>query len=160
MKNDAGENGIKRIALIFEFAALNGGERSMLAVLDWLVRHRTGDGVPHFEFVAIAPTSGPLFAALTGRGIAVHSLPLRDETGRRLPIETVLSELNALIRGLRVDLVHANSLSMGRLTGGLADVLPIPTIAHIRDILKLSRAAVGNLNRNRRIVAVSDATRS
>ena len=48
---------------------------------------------------------------------------------------------------------------MGRLTGAIADELPVPTIAHLRDIIKLSWAATADLNRNRLLIAVSDATR-
>jgi glycosyltransferase involved in cell wall biosynthesis len=48
---------------------------------------------------------------------------------------------------------------MGRLTGAAASQLHIPCTAHLRDILNLSTAAVADLNRNRRLVAVSHATR-
>jgi glycosyltransferase involved in cell wall biosynthesis len=48
---------------------------------------------------------------------------------------------------------------MGRLTGALAPRLNIPCCAHLRDIIGLSAAAVTDLNRNARLVAVSRATR-
>jgi glycosyltransferase involved in cell wall biosynthesis len=58
------------------------------------------------------------------------------------------------------DLVHANSLSMGRLTGGLVAESPWPRVAHLRDIIKLSKSGTAELNRNSRLVAVSEATRT
>ena len=46
-------------------------------------------------------------------------------------------------RRRRPDLLHANSLSMGRLSGPVAAELGMPSIAHLRDIVRLSRQAVG-----------------
>jgi glycosyltransferase involved in cell wall biosynthesis len=48
---------------------------------------------------------------------------------------------------------------MGRLTGAVATDLRSPCTAHLRDIVGLSAAAVADLNYNRRLVAVSRATR-
>jgi glycosyltransferase involved in cell wall biosynthesis len=48
---------------------------------------------------------------------------------------------------------------MGRLTGAIASLLDAACVAHLRDIIRLSRAAVADLNRNRRLLAVSRATR-
>lgn len=143
-----------RIALIFEFGTLNGGERSMLAVLDELARSSSS-----YEFVALAPEHGPLAHALRQRGIRHIPLVLRDAAGVRLPRERVCEELRDAVRMAAADLIHANSLSMGRLTGAIADELQIPTTAHLRDILKLSGAAVADLNRNRMLLAVSEATK-
>jgi glycosyltransferase involved in cell wall biosynthesis len=56
-------------------------------------------------------------------------------------------------------LLHANSLAMGRLSGPVAQELQLPSIAHLRDILKLSAQAVADLNCHRRLLAVSNAVR-
>jgi len=56
------------------------------------------------------------------------------------------------------DLVHANSLSMARLLGSCRDSDPIPKTGHLRDILKLSRKTIADLNRCDRLIAVSQAT--
>ena len=40
------------------------------------------------------------------------------------------------------------------------DRLEIPTTTHLRDIIKLSAATVADLNRNQRLIAVSQATRA
>ena len=52
-----------------------------------------------------------------------------------------------------------NSLAMGRLLGALGDDVGVSRIAHLRDIIRLSQAAVDDLNRNDRLIAVSHATR-
>lgn len=143
-----------RIAVLFEFPTLNGGERSMLAVLDCLQRDN------RFEFTAVAPERGPLADALRARGIHVKPLCLRDEFGRRPPREKLLEDLQQTLQTINPNLVHANSLAMGRLTGELADSLGVPCVAHLRDIMRLSRSAVAALNRNTRLIAVSEATRT
>ena len=142
-----------RIALLFEYSTLNGGERSMLACLDeWKARPTAA------EFVAIAPGDGPLFGALTDRGIPVAPWSRRPGLDLQESADSDL-QLLQIVRDLQPDLLHANSLSMGRVVGRLADKLMIPTSAHLRDIIHLSSSAMRDLNRNRLLVAVSDATR-
>ena len=48
---------------------------------------------------------------------------------------------------------------MSRLLGPVTDELRVPSIGHVRDIVRLSRQAVFDINRNRRLLAVSAATR-
>lgn len=141
-----------RIALIFEFGSLHGGEHSMLSVIDQTV----GKDV---EFAALAPSRGPLQTALKSRGIAPVPFDVRDAHGQRRSQGEVLAELREKLLASGCDLAHANSLSMGRLTGAIAREMPFPCIAHLRDILKISRAAMRDLNQNTRLVAVSEATR-
>lgn len=143
-----------RIAILFEYATLNGGERSMLACLDWLQRNESGG-----EFVAIAPGSGRLAEALAERHIDVIPWTMTAEPDRaRLSREAIETSLMEAVHRARPDLLHANSLAMGRLTGRIANRLAIPTTSHLRDILKLSTASIADLNRNRRLIAVSNAT--
>ena len=174
-----------RIALLFEYPTLNGGERSMLAVVDHLlcaggVSPPQGDaGSPQaaidantagatrprhtdieFEFIAIAPEAGPLANALAERAIDVVPLQIYDASGHRLPPVSAASRLRQTLETCNADLLHANSLAMGRLTGALGDDFPIPRVAHLRDIIKLSAAAIADLNRNDRLIAVSQATRA
>jgi glycosyltransferase involved in cell wall biosynthesis len=129
----------------------------MLAVLDRLASRERQR--PEFRFTAVAPQTGPLADALRTRGIDVRPLPLRDDAGRRLPREVVLQRLKDELTSLNADVVHAISLAMGRLLGALGDDFPIPRVAHLRDIIGLSHAAVADLNRNDRLIAVSTATR-
>lgn len=144
-----------RIAILFEYATLNGGERSMLACLDWLQRHESG-----WEFVAIAPGRGRLAEALTERHVELIPWSMNAEPDcARLGREAIEPSLIEAVHRAKADLLHANSLAMGRLAGRIADRLTIPTTSHLRDILKLSNASIADLNRNRRLIAVSNATR-
>lgn len=152
-----------RVLAIFEYGTLNGGERSMLAVFDAL-RDATPAGTRGscraLEVMAAAPGDGPLAAALVERGISHVPLELRDRTGVRVSREVACERLLAAIAAAAPGVVHANSLAMGRLTGAVANQLSMPTLAHLRDILGLSAAAIADLNRNRQLVAVSEATRA
>lgn len=125
----------------------------MLACFDELA------GRSGIQFVAIAPEQGNLAAVLKQRKIEHVQLRLRDEHDQRLPREQIVQNLRDVIAAVNPDLVHANSLSTGRLLGAAAEKLSVPTTAHLRDIIKLSKAAIADLNRNVRLVAVSDATR-
>lgn len=141
-----------RIAVLCEYSSLNGGERSLLSVIDVLTRDR-------FEFIIGAPTAGELAAALRSRSVQHIPFTVHDEEGKRLPRERLIDAALGVTAACRPDLIHANSLSMGRVTGAAADRLRVPCTVHLRDIVGLSAAAVSDLNRNHRLVAVSHATR-
>jgi glycosyltransferase involved in cell wall biosynthesis len=149
-----------RVAILFEFPTLNGGERSMLAALNALREPATGKDDRPPEIVAIAPASGPLANAIAEAGFLHVPWECRDAAGKRRPQPELLDELIRLTREESVDLLHANSLSMARLTGAVAPRLSVPTTGHLRDMIRLSAAAVADLNRNRRLIAVSNATRA
>lgn len=141
----------RRIALLFEYPTLNGGERSMLQTLALVDRHE-------FEIIALAPAAGRLAAALRADRVRNVPFELRDARGVGVPREEARSLLVESVRRLSPDLLHANSLAMGRLTGAAAEQLAIPCVAHLRDIIGLSRAAINDLNRNHALIAVSQAT--
>lgn len=111
-----------------------------------------------YEFVAIGPEQGMLAEELAARDLQLIPLSLRDDDNRRLPREVVCERLRLAIGKSAANLVHANSLSMGRLTGAIAADLSVPCLAHLRDIIGLSAAAVADLNRNSLLIAVSQAT--
>ena len=140
-----------RIAILFEYPSLLGGERSLLAGIE-----RIGS---EFAFLAIAPPVGRLAEALHAAGIGIVPSPLFDAEGRKQPRELVLEDLAALVASHHIDHLHGNSLAMGRLTGMLGERVAIPRTAHLRDIIKLSGRAVADLNCNTRLFAVSEATR-
>ncbi|MCA9115940.1 MAG: glycosyltransferase family 4 protein [Planctomycetaceae bacterium] len=154
-----------RIAIAFEFASLNGGEQSMLAVVDSL----RGTGAAAWEFVGLAPPEGPLADALRKRGIRLVPLVLQDKAGRRFPPDVSAGLLREAAVEAAADVLHANSLSLARLTGRLAarqaaagalsagQALPVCT-GHLRDMLRLSGAAMRDLAGNHCLVAVSGAT--
>jgi glycosyltransferase involved in cell wall biosynthesis len=146
------DNIIPRLLLVFEFGTLNGGERSMLAVLPQFVG-------TDLEFVALAPAVGPLAPALGALGIPVLAFEPRDPGGERRAPPQLLEDIRSAAVRVRPDLIHGNSLSMGRLTGPLADDLKVASTAHLRDIVGLTQRAIEQLNANRALVAVSEAVR-
>ncbi len=143
----------RRIALLFEYGSIHGGENSLLATIAPL--RETG-----WEFIAFAPPTGRLSDRLREIGMECFPFALRSDDGQRMPREHALVTLTELVQASGATHLHANSLSMGRLTGALAERISIPTTAHLRDIIKLSRAAITDLNRNQRLIAVSEATRT
>lgn len=143
---------MSQLLVLCEYATVSGGEQSMLATLDGV--RRAG-----FDVAVATPPDGALPEELAFQGVEVIPFVFHDSTGRRLPQETLRAELARLLRARRPDLLHANSLSMGRLSGPVASELALPSIAHLRDILNLSARATADLNRHTRLLAVSEATR-
>jgi len=120
--------------------------------------------LPHFvgsdlEFVALAPSNGPLIGELGKLGIPVVNFQSVDERGERQSPPQLVDEIRTAATRVRPDLIHANSLAMGRLSGPLGVELGIPATAHLRDIVGLSQRSVEQLNANRALVAVSQAVR-
>ncbi len=141
---------MSRILLLCEYSTLNGGERSLLALLPTLQRHGC-------EFLAVAPLDGELASAL-----AKLQVPLvADLTWNSKPgaLQDRRNHLGNVIERVDVGLIHANSLAMGRLVGPVSIAKRIASVAHLRDIVRLSATAVTDLNCNQRLIAVSAATR-
>ncbi len=145
----------QHIAILFEFPTLNGGEHSMLTVLE---RLRTDGGC---QFTAVAPPDGPLAHRLSAIGIPLVPFSVRSpSSGIKRDVSNLLAELHEIVTHLQPDIVHANSLSMSRLLGQVCCQLRVPSCTgHIRDIMKVSRQAISGLNCLNRIAAVSEATR-
>ena len=142
------------IAIVFEFSTLNGGERSMLAIMNALKTNAA------YKFSAIASAEGDLAAELFRLGIPIFPIAFRDEHGQKFPATVLHENLLKQIRAAGPDLVHGNSLSMARLIGQLsAEDVQVPRTGHLRDIIKLNRTVIRDLNANDRMVAVSEATR-
>ena len=140
-----------RVSLLFEYPTLNGGERSLLAVLPRLI----SAGI---EPTAIAPPSGPLADAIGEAGLPLVPLELRDpRTNRRGPLEESAERLAAVLAEVPAGLVHANSLSLSRLLGHVRGGFAWRATGHCRDIVGLSAAAVRDVARLDRVVAVSAA---
>ena len=141
-----------KVLVVCEYPTLNGGERSFLSVLPLLI----DDG---FEICVAAPPVGEFATELQRIGVRHLAFERHDADGRRLDIGDVRSRLASLVREATPDFVHANSLSMSRMLGPVAPEMGIPSIGHLRDIIKISRAVIDDLNWNSRILAVSRATR-
>jgi len=139
-----------KLLLLCEYPTLGGGERSMLATLE-------GIEASGFSPAVICPPQGPLADALRRLDVDVLPFEPRSAAGQRLDQPRLREEMARLLGHHRGDLLHANSLSMGRLSGPVAAELQMPSIAHLRDIVKLSRQAVADLSRHARLLAVSRA---
>ena len=112
-----------------------------------------------FKILVAAPPCGPLASELRSRGITNLLWPTHDEVGKRHPLERLREDLANLVLQARPNLIHANSLSTARISGPVAAKCDVPSIGHLRDILKLATQAIEDLNAHRRLVAVSRATR-
>lgn len=136
-----------RVGLLFEYGTLNGGEFSMLGSLARLHLHQV-------DCVAVCPLDSPLRRELAGLGIPCL------EPVSVMPAEALqAAALNRIACDHQLQLLHANSLAMGRRLGRLAPLLSCPTTSHLRDIVRLSRSAIADLNRHAGLVAVSHAVR-
>jgi glycosyltransferase involved in cell wall biosynthesis len=141
-----------RVAWLFEYPTLHGGEHSLLATLPYL----RSAGV---EAVAMAPAAGPLAERLCLENVEGVPFETFDGSGRKGPQPELREQLAERLIATKPDLLHANSLAMGRLSGPVAAQLRLPSLSHLRDIIKLSAAAVADLSRHARLLAVSRATR-
>ncbi|TVS19984.1 MAG: glycosyltransferase family 1 protein [Planctomycetaceae bacterium] len=140
-----------KVLVLCEYASLNGGERSLLTVL----QHGLAD---HARIQVACPRHGPLAETLVRSGIAHRPLDLQAPHGARLPLADCRSRLRRLIDAVQPDLVHANSLAMSRLVGPVIAERSLPGLGHLRDILRINRRVVDDLNRHARLIAVSQAT--
>ncbi len=143
----------RRLLILCEYGTLNGGERSMLATLPGIVR-------AGYDVRVAAPSSGLLAEVLRARDVEIVPFEPSDPDGRQLSLGDRRRRLAEILQELRPGLLHANSLSMGRLAGPVAAELGLPCISHIRDIITLGQQYGADLNRNTRLLAVSEATRS
>ncbi|MEZ5940453.1 MAG: glycosyltransferase family 4 protein [Planctomycetaceae bacterium] len=130
-----------RMGFLCEYPTLNGGEHSLLTILDEL-----GTSL---HPVAICPESGPLADAFRSRDIKVFPLPSGPNRAELL---------HEQLTRLPVDILHANSLRMSRTLGQLAPSLPQKCAGHVRDIMGLKKAALHDLSQLDSLVCVSTAT--
>jgi glycosyltransferase involved in cell wall biosynthesis len=138
----------RRVLVLFEYAALNGGEWSFLAVAPYLQ-------AAGFDLSALLIEEGPLKARLEESGIDVQMVPGLQGTGQ----VAKRSELAALFQSQEPGLVHANSLSMTRLSAPVAREMGIPHLGHLRDIANVSRQTLEDLSKSNRLIAVSSAVK-
>ena len=142
------------VALLFEFPALNGGEHSMLTVLQQFAV----DSV--IRFTAIAPTHGALADQLKQLNIPLVPFTVRSTAGVKRDIADLTVELQAIVATLQPNILHANSLSMSRLVAQCQQQMtPVYCTGHIRDIMKIRTRTIGDLNRLSSIAVVSKTTK-
>lgn len=141
-----------RVLVLCEYPSLNGGEHSLLEAV-------RSAGRPDIEWRFAAPPAGPLADLLCRRGWIHEPLELVDPQGQRLNRDLVHARLAAVIARHAPQVVHANSVAMARLSGPVVQRIGAASVGHLRDIVRLSAAALADLQRHQRLLAVSAATR-
>jgi len=124
-----------------------------LAVLPYL--QRAG-----FTFTFLAPAAGPLAEQIATLDVQQAAWSPHDDHGTRRALDSLRKQLQAAIVCIEPEIVHANSLSMTRVAGPVVASLGAAGVGHLRDIVRLSAAAVRDVNRMPHLIAVSHATRS
>ena len=141
----------RRVLVFAEYGVRNGAENSWLAIARVLKRR-------DWEFVVATPDETE-FADVVSAEFETVSLSLHEPSGTRKSQQEIRLEISHTITSVAPNLVHCNSLSTSRLCGPVTKELGIPAAGHLRDILKLSKQAVTDINCLDRIIAVSNATR-
>ncbi len=136
--------------IIAEYGSLNGGEKSLLTILPHL--QQAG-----WNFRAVVPAPSPFAAALRNSSVDIEPFEFIAR-GKRKPLDILRRDLSNLLGARQPDLVHCNSLSAGRICGPVCQQLQLPSLGYLRDIIKLNRTVMGDLNCLDQLVAVSRAT--
>jgi glycosyltransferase involved in cell wall biosynthesis len=132
----------RRILFLDHTGALGGGEIALLNLVTHLDASR-------YQPVVVLFADGPLRGRLAAAGVESHVLPLdpgvgdarKDALGlpsilqvrRAVTAAAFCVRLAALLRRLRGDLVHANSLKSDVLGGVAARLAGLPVVWHVRD---------------------------
>ena len=140
------------ILVFAEYGWRNGGENSWLCVANQLKSS--------YQFVVACPLQTELSATLGEIGIGCVEWNVQNDDGTRKTQAEIREEIASLILAESPGLVHCNSLATSRLVGPVTAELGIPSVGYLRDILKLSRKAIEDINCIDAIIAVSEATMS
>lgn len=140
-----------KVLLACEYPSLNGGENSLLSILPTLQKN----GV---QPVVAVPERGDLADAFRALGIATYDFDLSLCVGQDKHL-VKRRRLAEIVAETKAEILHANSLSCGRASGYVGQQLQVPTVAHLRDIIRLSKTAVADIARNTTLIAVSKATK-
>ncbi len=134
-----------RVAYLFEQHAVSGAENSALE----LFRRLDGGSI---ALIPYTTGKGPLTDALFSRGFSPHFWKKPREEARERALADAL-------RRNSIDLIHANTMQLGRLTGRLSLLSGIPSVAHVREFGTLNKRNINNLKSNRALIAVSRAVK-
>ena len=122
-----------------------------------MIRYLQSSG---WQFEIACPGNTELVTAATAVNIVHRHWSVFDSESKRKSQEAIREDIAQLIAAHRPTVVHCNSLSTGRLVGPVTAAMRIPAVGYLRDIIKLSRQAITDLNQLDRQIAVSQATRS
>ncbi len=141
-----------KILVASEYGSVNGGENSFLTVIDGLRQNG-------WSFIAAVPRRSPFANRLRESEVEVIDFCMHNADGVKKSQTEIREEFSTLATRTACDLVHCNSLSTSRICGPACRSLGIPSLGYLRDILKLSKKAMADLNQIDRLIAVSQATK-
>lgn len=141
-----------KILVASEYGSVNGGENSFLALVDGLRNNG-------WKFLAAVPQGSPFANRLQESQVEVVDFCMHNADGVKKSQTEIREEFSALATRTGCDLIHCNSLSTSRICGPVCQSLGIPSLGYLRDILKLSKKAMADINQIDRLIAVSQATR-
>lgn len=137
----------RRVLFVNHETRLSGGERDLVDLVRALDPTRV-------EMHAALPDDGPLAAALREHGVEMHLVPMamslrklsRWRLARRpdaalrqgLAMLVTAGRLTVLVRRLRPDVVHTNSMKAHLLAVPAARLGRVPLVWHVRDVLERS----------------------
>ena len=104
--------------------------------------------------------AGPLQRELEQMHIATRLLEFHNGQGQRHSQQALREQLLRVCQQIRPQLIHANSVAMSRLVGPVAARAAIPSLGHLRDMLRISGQASRDLQCHARLLAVSAATKA
>jgi glycosyltransferase involved in cell wall biosynthesis len=140
------------VLAVAEYGVLNGGERSFLAIAPRLIEMG-------WHLQVLVPTNSEFEQALQAHRIPTLPLTKHDSGGQRKSLDEIRQQLADHFKSVQPTLIHCNSISTSRWCGPVTRNLGIPAIGYLRDILRLSRQAIVDINHLDLLVAVSNATR-
>ncbi|MFK7765992.1 MAG: glycosyltransferase family 4 protein [Mariniblastus sp.] len=143
----------KTVLIVGEYGSINGGENSLLSILPQLIEFG-------WQFQAAVPENSPLADRFKSLGFRIHDLSITDQVGVRMTQAEIRARLSDIITRVQPALVHCNSLSTSRICGPVTHELKTPSLGYLRDILKLSKKAIQDINQMDRLIAVSTATKN
>lgn len=141
-----------KILVASEYGSVNGGENSFLTLVDGLRKNG-------WSFLAAVPEKSPFANRLRESKVEVIDFCMHHAEGVKKSQLEIREEFAALATSTACDLVHCNSLSTSRICGPVCQSLGIPSLGYLRDILKLSKKAMADINQIDRLIAVSQATK-
>ncbi len=140
-----------KILVASEYGSVNGGENSFLTLVDGLRKNG-------WRFLAAVPQGSPFANRLQEAQVKVVDFSMHNADGVKKSQTEIREEFSALATKTDCDLIHCNSLSTSRVCGPVCQSLGIPSLGYLRDILKLSKKAMADINQIDRLIAVSRAT--
>ena len=141
-----------KIAFLNDSSRIGGAERS-LALLIRNLNHKL------FETLVICPKEGPFIEELERQNINVIPMDINHFSRKHRPFNYIISlfKLLYIIRRLKVDIIHCNSIRAAHWGVPIGKILSKKTFCHIRssDYTKFSSFIVRSISKDSEFIAIS-----